>query len=78
MKKMRAALLLSIFAMATGCLSVMQGKSTFTVQCNSVLGMGCALADAEAAVPTGGKVTNVNHSESVFGLMKSSTIGGTK
>ncbi len=63
---------------SSGCTSVAQGKSTFTVHCGTFLGIGCGFEDAEAAIPAGGKVTNVNHDEMFFGLFKASTIGGTK
>jgi len=72
--------LLAITALlaTSGCTSVAQGKSTFTVQCQSVLGIGCGWEDAEEAIPAGGKVTNVNHTGMLFNLIKTSTIGGTK
>lgn len=72
-----AVLLTSLFG-TSGCMSVHQGKSTFTVQCQSFIGIGCGHEDAENAVPSGGKVTNVVHSASILGLFKTSQIGGTK
>ena len=79
MKKFTSlALILGVLLGSTGCMSVAQGKSTFTVQCQSIIGIGCGFEDAEDAIPSGGKVTNVNHSASFLGLFKTSTIGGTK
>jgi hypothetical protein len=72
------ALLLVSLTGASGCTSVMQGKSTFTVHCQTFLGIGCGFEDAEEAIPAGGKITNVNHSAFLFGLFKHSVIGGTK
>ena len=64
--------------LSTGCTSVLQGKSSFTVTSSSVLGIGGGYESAENAIPAGGKITNVNHMAMLFGIFKSTTIGGTK
>ena len=67
-----AALMLS-----TGCMKVIEGDKTFSVQASKFI-IGKDLQDAEAKVPAGATITTVMVSRTLFGLVQSSVISGTK
>ncbi|MBM76550.1 MAG: hypothetical protein CMK59_14175 [Proteobacteria bacterium] len=78
MRNMMITLAAGIFmSLSTGCMKVYEGDKVFSVQANKML-IGKSLQDAEAAIPSGGTVTTVSHTNALFGLVQMTIINGTK